>query len=94
YYQTLYNWWLEAERTSAIQQAEAVWRPLQALLYNLLQAANLRPTLVHAAMPSIPPRSLTAALFVPAEDDYYQCCLCFMRRKQARGTGYSNLAEH
>ncbi|OWZ04620.1 hypothetical protein PHMEG_00023448 [Phytophthora megakarya] len=45
-------------------------------------------------MPSIPPRSLTAALFVADDGDYFQCRLCFSRRKQARGTGYLNLLEH
>ncbi|RLN88695.1 hypothetical protein BBJ28_00021462 [Nothophytophthora sp. Chile5] len=45
-------------------------------------------------MSSIAPRSLVAALFVPEEGDYYQCRLCFLRRKQARGTGYTNLVEH
>ncbi|KAE9265288.1 hypothetical protein PF008_g31896 [Phytophthora fragariae] len=45
-------------------------------------------------MSSIPPRSLAAVLFVPEEGDYFQCRLCFLRRKQARGTGYTNLVEH
>ncbi|GMF11141.1 unnamed protein product [Phytophthora lilii] len=45
-------------------------------------------------MSSIPSRSLVAALFVPEEGNYFQCRLCFLRRKQAQGTGYTNLVEH
>ncbi|KAF4139215.1 hypothetical protein GN958_ATG03816 [Phytophthora infestans] len=45
-------------------------------------------------MSSIAPRSLARALFVPDGDGYHQCRICFSRRKQARGTGYTNLVEH
>ncbi|ETP34084.1 hypothetical protein F442_17527 [Phytophthora nicotianae P10297] len=45
-------------------------------------------------MSTIPSRSLATALFVPEEGDYYQCRICFLRRKQANGTGYTNLVEH
>ncbi|KAG1697248.1 hypothetical protein DVH05_016536 [Phytophthora capsici] len=45
-------------------------------------------------MSSIAPRSLATALFVPDGDEYHQCRICFSRRKQVRGTGYTNLVEH
>ncbi|KAF4132754.1 hypothetical protein GN958_ATG18052 [Phytophthora infestans] len=45
-------------------------------------------------MSSIAPRSLARALFVPDGDGYYQCRICFSRRKQARDTEYTNLVEH
>ncbi|KAE9080676.1 hypothetical protein PF010_g22292 [Phytophthora fragariae] len=45
-------------------------------------------------MSSIPPRSLAAVLIAPEEGDYFQCRLCFLRRKQTRGTGHTNLADH
>ncbi|ETK92368.1 hypothetical protein L915_04255 [Phytophthora nicotianae] len=57
-----------------------------------------RPEQDHSATPlhmsSITPRSLAAALFVPDGDEYHQCRICFSRRKQVRGTGYTNPVEH
>lgn len=40
------------------------------------------------------PRELARVLFVATEGDYYSCRLCFLRRKQAANTGYSNLMQH
>ncbi|KAE8974378.1 hypothetical protein PR002_g25933 [Phytophthora rubi] len=39
-------------------------------------------------------RDIVRALYTPEDDGYFMCRLCFVRRKQARGTGMSNLVEH